>query len=543
MPWRGPDRPGDFPTLGYLVLDWVTEHLIVPDGPRAGEPLVFTDDQARFVLRFYRIDPHTGKRAVRRGVFSRPKGSGKSPVLAALSICEALGPVVPDGWDAEGEPVGTPWASLGFKPKVQIVAVSEDQTANTWDPLLEMCREGPVGEMYDIEPLDTFVNVPRGRIEYVTSSATSREGFRPVFAVMDQTESWTQTNGGHRLAAAIRRNLTKTGGSSVETPNAFRPGMESVAEKSYEAWQLQVEGKLKGDDGILFDHREAPPETDITDRESLLAGLAYAYGDSADVNGGWVDLHRVLYDFWDPSTEPADARMYFLNQITATEDAWLSQPEWSARTRLDVNVGPDEPITVGFDGSKKRRRGVADATALVGCRVSDGHVFLIECWEQPDPHREWEVPAVEVDAEVRRTFDRFNVVGFYCDPARWESYVAQWEAAYGPQMRVKATGAHPLEWWMTGGRAATVERALERFETAVTAGEMTHDGSSVLMRHVLNARRRLKAGRLMIAKEHPDSPRKIDAAVAAVLAYQARLDAVAAGVLADTAKSKRLIRR
>lgn len=543
MPWRGPSHPGDFPTLGFDVLDWITEYLIVPDGYAAGEPLVLTDDQARFVLNLYRINPHTGKRLIRRGVFSRPKGSGKSPLLAALTICEALGPVVPDGWDAAGEPVGIPWADLGFKPKAQIVAVSEDQTANTWDPLLEMCREGPVAGSYDIEPLESFVNVPRGRIEYVTSSATSREGFRPIFAVMDQTESWVQSNGGHKLAAAIRRNLTKTGGASVETPNAFRPGQESVAEKSHDAWRMQVEGKLKGDDGILFDHREAPPDTDVTDRESLLAGLAYAYGDSAEQNGGWVDLNRVLYDFWDPSTDPADARMYFLNQITATEDAWLTQPEWSACASPGVFVEPDEPVVLGFDGSRKRSRGLADATALVGCRVSDGHVFLVECWEQRDVADEWEVPTVEVDAEVARSFSRWNVVGFYADPAKWESWVAKWEAEYNARLRVKATRDHPIEWWTN--RPSQMARALEQFEAAVVDGEVTHDGSSVLMRHVLNARRRPTGRYMGIGKEFPDSTRKIDAAVAATLAYQCRLDALSAGVLADAdmASKKRLMRR
>jgi hypothetical protein len=45
----------------------------------------------------------------------------------------------------------------------------------------------------------------------------------------------------------------------------------------------------------------------------------------------------------------------------------------------------------------------------------------------------------------------------------------------------------------------------------------------------LNARRRTGRSGTTIAKEHPDSARKIDAAVAAVLAWQARLDAVAAG--------------
>jgi hypothetical protein len=35
---------------------------------------------------------------------------------------------------------------------------------------------------------------------------------------------------------------------------------------------------------------------------------------------------------------------------------------------------------------------------------------------------------------------------------------------------------------------------------------------------------------VQIGKEHPDSPNKIDAAVAAVLAWQARLDAIAKGI-------------
>jgi hypothetical protein len=43
---------------------------------------------------------------------------------------------------------------------------------------------------------------------------------------------------------------------------------------------------------------------------------------------------------------------------------------------------------------------------------------------------------------------------------------------------------------------------------------------------VLNARRRFSHSKLALAKENDYSPNKIDAAVAAVLAYQARLDAL-----------------
>jgi hypothetical protein len=245
--------------------------------------------------------------------------------------------------------------------------VSEDQTANTWDPLLDMIREGPLVNEPGVEAMETFVNVPRGKIEAVTSSATSREGFRPIFAVFDQTESWVQSNGGKKLAAAVRRNLTKTGGSSVETPNSFRPGFDSVAEDSYKAWELQQAGKLKNGDGILFDHREAPAETDIADRDSMIAGLRFAYGCSADApcalvergqhdahEPGWVQLPRILADFWDPSTDPSDGRMYFLNQITSASDAWLTQHEWLARKVDGIEVGRGSRW---FSGSTARSRG------------------------------------------------------------------------------------------------------------------------------------------------------------------------------------------
>lgn len=538
MPWV-PSEPGERPTLGWLVLDWISDHLIVPDGPSAGDPLTFTPEQAQFILRFYEVDPLfegppvTGRslrngRLIRRAVLSRPKGWGKSPIVAAICLAEALAPVVLDGWDVDGQPVGREWHTLGFKPKVEVVAVSEDQTANTWDPLVEMARNGPVYDAYDIEPLQTMVNVPRGVILPRTSSGTSREGFRPVFAAMDQTESWVPSVGGPKLAATIRRNLAKVQGSSIETPNAFEPGADSVAERSFAAEAKQAEGRTKMATGILFDHREAPPETDPTDRESLQAGLAHAYGDSADVNGGWVGLDRVIADYWDPDTDPQDARRFYLNQITHASDSWLSQPEVAAVVDAAKVVADRATIVLGFDGSRRRSHSVTDATALIGATI-DGHLFELGVWEQPTgPAGDgWEVPVLEVEAAVAEAFRRFRVVAMFCDPNRWESQVAGWEARYGPQLRVKVSRDHPMSWWP---RPSTMVSALDQLHSAIVQQECTLSGESTLVRHLLNARRRPSRSGLQIAKEHPESARKIDAAVAATLAWRARLAAVAAGI-------------
>lgn len=533
MPWK-PSEPGEVPTLGYVVIDWITEMLAAPDRIEY-EPFVLYPEQEDFVLRFYELHPVTGKRRRRRGVVSRPRGWGKSPFLAALACAEALGDVVPDGWDAAGQPVGKPWA-LVRTPVVQILAVSEKQTQNTWAPLLEMLQGPVIDEYPGLEPMDTFVNLPKGKIEPITSSARTTKGNRPVFAVLDQTEEWVKSNGGLNLFQKVKNNTAKVGGSFVESPNAFIPGEGSVAEESAAYWRGLQEGR-QVDDGLHYDHREAPGETDIFERESLVAGLRVAYGDSsAHPDGcvlhqpacppGHVDLDVLVATIWDPTSDVQESRSDFLNQVTHATDSWLSNPEWSACAVPGKTIDQRDAVTLGFDGSRQRTKGKTDSTALVGCRVLDGHVFLIRAWEHPDGLAEWQVPTAEVEAEVDAAFRSYNVIGFYADPSLWETFVAEWEAKYRRRLRVGGP-MHPIEWWMS--RLAHVAKALEEFHAAVVSGDMTHDGNSVLTRHVLNARRRPSGAHLIIRKEHPQSANKIDAAYSAVLAWQARLDALAGG--------------
>jgi hypothetical protein len=365
-------------------------------------------------------------------VISRPRGWGKSPFLAAIACVEALGDVVAAGWDADGQPVGKPWSRVRT-PYVQVAAVSETQTQNSWMPLLEMLRDGPVLDNYPgLDVLDTFVNLPRrGQIQRITSSPASVKGNKALFAILDQTEEWHKSNGGVKLAQTMRNNATKLGGTTVESPNAYVPGMGSVAETTAIYAKNIVERKAY-DAGLLYDHREAPPTTDLTDPASLMAGLRFVYGDSAEEAGGWVDLIRIANDILDLSNDVQVSRMDFLNQITHASDSWLSQPEWNGAVDLSKVVAPRDMITLGFDGSRKRSHAVTDATALIGCRVRDGHLFEIAVWEQPDgpAGKGWQVPVEEVEAAVRQAFARWNVIGFYADPAKWETRVAAWEGRY-----------------------------------------------------------------------------------------------------------------
>jgi hypothetical protein len=577
MPWK-PAEPGERPTLGGIVLDWIEEYLSVVDGPATGDPLRFTDEQANFVLRLYELDPNfsdyavrgrtiNNGRLIRRAILSRPKGWGKSPLVGALCIVEAIGPVVMDGWDANGRPVGRPWASTGIKPKVQIVAVSEDQTGNTWEPIVDMVRSSPtLLEDYDVDPMETFIGVPRGIIEPATSSGNSREGFRPVFTAMDQTESWTESNGGWKLARTVRRNIAKVNGCSVETPNAFVPGDNTVAEGSWKAAEAEKAGRTRSK-GIYFDHREAPPETDPEDYDSLREGLRVAYGESADDNGGWVNLDRIIAEYWDADTDPQDARRYFLNQIEHASDAWVSQREWALIKATYLIEGdefdpaqpfripplmPGDAITIGFDGSNGRAHSKPDATALIGCRIRDGHLFELGVWEAKLGEKNWAPPVTEIDAVFRDAFKTYRVMAVNCDPSGWVEQVSTWEKDLGRRLRLKCSLQNPMMAWPKGKGTIVVEHVKRLQQAIENSGkredgevillpEVSHDGSASLTRHVLNARRRPVPRGYLIYKKYPESPDKVDAAYAAVMAYKARLECLARGIGFRASSSGRMV--
>lgn len=509
-------------TMGYGVLAWMEQYLAQPDGENAGGPFVPTDYQARFIVNFYAVKPN-GKFTYRRALLSRVKGLGKSPIAAALCAVELCGPTVFDYFDDNGIPIGKPRASA----LVIIAGVSESATDNTFPMVCEMLNQGEA--KYEYPELD----IGKTRIYYggskcitVTSSSTSNEGARGTFTIMDETALWTATNGATKLASTLRRNAAKVGGRTVETTNAFVPGQGSVAESTHETAKLIKEGKSK-DVGLLLDHIEARPSVDTADEESLRSGLLELFAEAP-----WVDVDQdILPLFYDLSIDPQDAERFYLNRVTSATDSWLTSPEILACVTEDQRIKFGDSIFLGFDGSRGVTKGVADSTALIGCRFSDGLLFELGVWEQPENKSGdgWQPPAAEIERCVKEAFEDYNVLGFYCDPNKWDGSVTQWENKYGAKLKVQASSSAPCSFWPN--QTNKMVRATESFHNAIVNGNLSiEEGSSALVRHLLNARRRSSKQGIQIYKEHPQSYRKIDAAMAAILAYRARTDALSKGV-------------
>jgi hypothetical protein len=531
-------------SLGWLGLAWLEYFVVHGPGDVQGEPVRHGDEYSQFIADCYALSAK-GRRLYDSAFLSRPKGSDKSGVGGRESLFEGLGPCRFAGWAKGGETYRDPWG-LGFTytyergepmgrqvrvPFIRIMATEEGQTGNVYDTVYYNLSEGPLSHAVghrDNVGMSRILLADGGEIRPSTASSAAKDGGIETFVVYDETHLYT-TPELRAMYATVARNLRKRKRTAetwfLETTTMFGAGEQSIAQATYELAGKILEGRTRRA-RLLFDHRWGECE-DLTDEKALRAAIADAYGDALD----WNDVDGIVDEFYEPRAKEADSRRYFLNAPGTVGDAWIAGYEWEDRRDGNKQVAPRDVITLGFDGSRRRSRKITDATALIGCRVADGHVFQIQVWEQPDGQDDWQVPTDEVDAEVREAFKVYVVVGFYADPAKWESYIAKWEARYGKQLKVKATRDHPIEWWMVGGRATLTVRALEQFQSAVIDDEMTHDGSAALTRHVLHARERHGNRGLQIAKENPDSPRKIDAAVAAVLAWTARVDALAAGVL------------
>jgi phage terminase large subunit-like protein len=451
------------------------------------------------------------------------KGHGKDPLAAALALAELCGPVAFSHFGPDGQPVGKP----RHAPWVQVAAVSQEQTKNTFSlfPVM-ISAELKADYGLDINKTIIYANGGIGRIEAVTSSPASMEGNRPTFVIRNETQEWVETVGGDDMANVIEGNVKKSPGGVarvLDICNAHVPGRDSIAERAWDAWNA-VEAGQAVDVGMLYDSIEAPADTPVSEipnkREDpegyelgiqrLREGLIVARGDTLR-----HDIDTIIESLLDVRNEITESRRKFLNQVNASEDAWIAPWEWD-RCQAITDLEKGETITLGFDGSKS-----SDHTALVACRVSDGALFVIKTWN-PLNYAGEVVPREQVDAMVHWAFGRYNVVAMRADVKEFESYVDQWGQKYRKQMVVNATPKQPIAYDM---RAEQKRFALdcEKFLDAVLEQELVHDGDRLLRQHVLNAvRNPTQWDTISIRKVSKDSSKKIDAAVCAVLAYGAR---------------------
>jgi hypothetical protein len=507
--WLLPER-----SLGWHAMQWVGEWLQHEDG----RPWRYTPEQARFLLWWYALDD-ADRFLYRDGVLQRLKGWGKDPFGATLCALEFVGPcrvdpsgaTVPDPW-------GKPHPAGVAHPQawVQTAAVSITQTKNTMTLFPAYFTKAALKE-FEIDLGKEIIYAHHGaqRIEAVTSSPRTMEGARSTFVLRNETHHWLSNNEGHEMDAVIDRNLSKSpdgAARALSITNAYEPGEESVAQVAREAYENIVAGRSV-DVGFLYDSLEAPPDATL-DPETLPATLEAIRGDAT-----WLDVPRIMQAIMDKRNPASRSRRFWLNQIVATEDAWIVPQEWDVLADKTQHVEDGDLVTLGFDGSL-----TDDHSALIGCRVSDGFTFTLGVW---DPEKYGgNAPREAIDGAVRQAFKRYDVVAFFSDMHPWESYVDKWALDLGHERGRELCAfpntKHRIAWDMRSRQKDFTLGGAEHTHNEITEKVFRHDGDLTLRQHVHNARRRPNAWGTSFGKEHRESRRKVDALAALILARMAR---------------------
>lgn len=518
-------------SLGLLGWAWIEHWCVHGPGDIQGQPVELDGEFGGFIVDAYALRPE-GRKLYDSAVISRGKGRAKSELAAFIGLFEAKGPCRFAGWAEGGEVFehegfryeyepGEPMGRIITYPFIRCLATEESQAGNTYDNIYFNLTEGPLAETMPSGAAGlTRVFLPGGgEIVPSTASSSSKDGGKETCTIFDETHLYV-TPELRRMYVTVDRNCRKRREAqpwAFQTTTMYQPGDNSVAEKTHERAKLIAEGKTRAS-RLLFDHREAPAEVDLTDGDAIKAALREVYGPFADV----LDLDGIVEnEFWNIEKDIEDSRRYFFNQPTGAREAWTTKPLWAACARPDIVVADSDPMVMFFDGSKSD-----DATGLVGCDMQTGHVVTLAAWEKPDGPlaKGWEVDRNDVDRVVRQIFETRNIVAFFADVREFESYVDTWAQDFGDRLVIQATtgrNAHSVAWDMrTKSREFT--EACNRTDIDIREKNLTHDGDSRLQRHVLNARRRPNKFGVSVGKEGRGSPKKIDLAVCAIGARMVR---------------------
>jgi len=424
--------------------------------------------QRDFLEELFSLGPD-GRPRYTSALWGLPRGNGKTEVAAAVALDKLAGP----GGTHQGE--------------VIICAASRDQAMMAYTAARRMVQGAPaLEERLKIQPgYKRIVDLATDSVLHVVSAeGRLQHGLRPTAVVFD--ELWAQTD--RRLWEAMVGGLAKREDTLLL----------SISTAGYDDESLLAEECRRGEDG--------------EDPRFLYRWQGLDRGDPSDYRdpATWLKANPALRcrDPFLPQSGLEDAvqrmresefRRWHLNQWVDAEELWIGPELWAACADLDRIIDEGTMWVLGLDGSA-----TGDVTALVAVSVEDvPRVEVIAYWQ---PTTQDPVPVLDVEEAIRIACKEHQVVNVVADPFRWTR-----------SLQVLAGEGFPvLEFPQQPGRLAP---ATASFYEAVLNKALTHDGHPELARHISHAVIKQDPRGVRITKESKKSPRRIDLAMAAIMAF------------------------
>jgi phage terminase large subunit-like protein len=465
--------------------EFCSAHLIQSIDAWDGEPFDLEEFQLSMMGEALAFNEH-GWPIWNSVVMVLPRKNGKTTLLAAYALYRLL--------TSEG------------MPQILLAASSDKQADRLFEACAMFIRRNPtlaglcrvrdyVGEIVREDG--------RGEILRMSADPARLHGYNPSLVVCDELAQWT-TPSLKRAYAALT-----SGGGARRAPQTFTITTAGEAAQRH----LSILGRILDAAAIdpATDKSPGLAVTRMADAKTLVWNYEAPTIDPRDTDAmklanpaSWITTDYLARQAANPELSDGDVLQLHGCVWAAAEHSWLPTGAWDACVDLEREVEPGSELAcVAFDGSYR-----GDASALIGCTL-DGYLFVIAIWERPDnAPDEWVVPRHEVKARVHEVMETYRVRELACDPPGWHSEIDEWADTYGSVVTMFETNKRTI-----------MSDACSRFYAGVVKGDITHDGNPQLARHLSNAVTKETPDGAYITKDGRNSPRKIDAAVAAVIAY------------------------
>jgi len=445
------------------------ETFLVLGKSHLGAPFLLEQWQKDVIHDIYRVG-EGGKRKHRAYLLGLPRKNGKSQLGAALALYHLIADTADSGPEV--------YSAAGDREQARLVFTEAKRMVEASPDLLDVCT------VYRNEIL---CNLNNGKYKAVSADAGLQQGLNPSFVIVDELHVHKTMD----LYDAMTMGSGARNEPLVLTITTAGFDSESPLGKLYAHGKRVRSGEA--DDpfmGITWYGPDDDEEFDPLDEDNWRKWNPATFINYDDMRS---NAHRTQGN--------AAFIRYRLNGWTASESAWLPNGVWAQR-ESDARLADGDEIVMGFDGAWK-----GDSTALVGCRLSDLHMEVLGHWECPpnDPH--YRTPIEDVKSVIRAQARRFHLRELAADPYRFEQSL----------MELAEEGI-PIVEYPTNSPARMIP-ATTAFYSAVVDGTLSHDGDVALARHMGNAILKEDARGGRITKDHKMSSKKIDLAIAAVIAH------------------------
>lgn len=457
---------------------------------RAGLPLDLRGFQRRLYLETFARDPVTRRRLHRTALWLEGRKNGKTAGVVPVALKGLM--LEGDGAEVYCAANDREQAKFIFAPVRRTVEMVPELNGR-----LKLYR-------------DAIEDPVTGSIlRALSAEAYTKEGLSPTLVLYDEPHAARNPDLYNVLALAMGARLDplmlliSTAGVRTDIT-----GQDSILYTLYQYGLRVVSGEVI-DPSFYMACWEADPSLPLDSVLGFRQGNP-GYGDILDADEIANQARKALSG----GMSEAEFRIKRLNQWVNSDRSWFAGGLFEKRHSERPEVLPanedrpvpsrllkGEPIVVFFDGSFNH-----DCTVLVACAL-DGYEEVVGYWGRPADTVDWEVPIAEVDARVMSLGARYKLLELAADPFRWAREMQMWAAAGVPVVEFPTTSA------------ARMVPACAKFFDAVVDGRLTHSGDPRLIRHVNNAVVKVDHIGPRIVKDHRNSSRSIDLAVAAVGAY------------------------